>query len=744
MRDAMRKLIICLAMLSGVAFAPSSTAASIESIVGGMQPGEWRELPNTRMQDVFPKEAGHPMWGVVGPRAITGAWGGGAYDTKRNILIITGGGHSDYGGNEVYEFSLKTMQWKRATEPSPMIDQGNGTFVIKGSEAPVSSHTYDGLAYMPNVDRVFKFGGSYYGNGYAYDRHVYLYDPGARTWKRGAAASMQVIEVSSGYDPKSGLVIVGTSHGLMTYDPRADSWTKLPQNDGDLAGGAGVVDPDHRLFVQALSGSGAIAYYIIEPFGDRIIAPVKGDIDWGPRPGLAYHPASKRVVLWSGGREIWSLRTDTWTAQRFSNANQPAPSEVDTWGHRKTNGIYGRWQYVPDYDVFIAYGHSTDNVWLYKLPPDKDKPKSAAKAAPCGADLCVGPGQPYTRPSEAARAAKDGQSIGIATGDYDRDVAIWQQNNLTIRGIGGRPHLRAGGYSAEDKATWVLKGNNTTIENIEFSGAAASDENGAGIRLEGAGLTVRHCIFHDNETGILTGVNPKSDVLVEYSEFARSGARSANPHNIYIGTVRSFTLRYSYVHHARVGHNVKSRAFTNFILYNRIMDELDGSSSYVLNLPNGGLSFVVGNTIQQGPRTENSTVISYGEEGLKNPRNELYLVNNTIVNDGPRDARFVFVKGGTGTVKLLNNIFAGPGRMLDGPGDAGKNLLADKADFRDAAHFDYRLRSGSRAIGAGKDPGQVDGFKLVPTSQYAHPLQAQQRDIAKGIDLGAYQYTGEP
>jgi hypothetical protein len=246
---------------------------------------------------------------------------------------------------------------------------------------------------------------------------------------------------------------------------------------------------------------------------------------------------------------------------------------------------------------------------------------------------------------------------------------VWRQNGLTIRGIGGRAHLRADGAHAEEKAIWVIKGANTTIEHIEFSGARVPHRNGAGIRLEGAHLTVRHCRFHHNEMGILTGANPASDIVIEHSEFSHNMRPDGHNHNVYIGTVRSFTLRYSYVHHATVGHNVKSRAHRNFILHNRIMDAHDGRSSYALEFPDGGLSFVVGNVIQQGPLNDNPTLVSFGAEGLKHPLNELYVVNNTLVNDDPRGARFVVVWGSAGAVRIVKNIFSGPGELLVGAGE---------------------------------------------------------------------------
>ena len=80
-------------------------------------------------------------------------------------------------------------------------------------------------------------------------------------------------------------------------------------------------------------------------------------------------------------------------------------------------------------------------------------------------------------------------------------VAIWRQNDLTLRGVGERPHLRAGGRAADGKAIWVIKGDRVTVDNLEFSGTRVPSHNGAGIRAEGAGLTIRNCRFHHNEMG---------------------------------------------------------------------------------------------------------------------------------------------------------------------------------------------------------------------------------------------------
>ena len=192
--------------------------------------------------------------------------------------------------------------------------------------------------------------------------------------------------------------------------------------------------------------------------------------------------------------------------------------------------------------------------------------------------LRVGPGRDFIFPSVAAQFAHDGDTIEIEAGDYE-DVAVWKQSNITIRGVGGRPHVRAAGSSAEGKAVWVIKGKNVIVENVEISGAAVRDKNGAAIRAEGAGLILRKVYFHDNEQGLLTSHNKDSEVLIEESEFSRNGSGDGKTHNIYAGKIKSLTIRRSYIHHARIGHQIKSRAQRTWVLYNRIMDEDQGASS---------------------------------------------------------------------------------------------------------------------------------------------------------------------
>lgn len=361
------------------------------------------------------------------------------------------------------------------------------------------------------------------------------------------------------------------------------------------------------------------------------------------------------------------------------------------------------------------------------------------------AELTVGSGKMYAKPSLAAAAAHDGDTISIDAGTYTGDVCAWTQSNLVLRGVGGRAHLAAAGAYAQGKGTWVLAGSNTTVENIEFSGSAVPDWNGAGIRLDGAGLTVRNCYFHDNENGILTSAGTTSDVLIEHSEFASNGHGDGYSHNLYIGNIRSLVFRYNYSHHAKIGHNLKSRARSNTLIGNRLMDEASGTSSYVVDIPNGGLTFLIGNLIQQGPATSNhSAIIRYGEEGGSNPLQHLYVINNTIVNDYAGSTSFLTIAATTTVAQVENNIFLGLGTAISGTATSSlRNLITTTDPLLGRSTYDYRLAAGSAAIDAAADPGSADGQALLPVVQYVHPLADEARSTTgTAPDIGAYEAGG--
>ena len=351
-------------------------------------------------------------------------------------------------------------------------------------------------------------------------------------------------------------------------------------------------------------------------------------------------------------------------------------------------------------------------------------------------------GTTYTTVQNAVNAAIDGDTIELDSGTYVQSTA-WatvNRNNLTIRGVGAtRPILDANGSSLGKKAIFIVTGTNTTVEGLEFMRAKCTSKNGAGIRQEGANLTVRNCYFHDNQDGILANAVVGSSILIEYSEFYKNGAGDGQSHNMYINGVDSFTLRYCWSHRANKGHEVKSRAKVNYILYNRLTNE-DGTASMEADFPNGGSTYVIGNLIHQGASGSNGTSITYGAEGVTNPTSDLHVVNNTMVNN--RSATSIAINNyATTYAQIQNNIIQGYVTTTSGNCTLTTNWVTTNAYLADPANYDYHLTVNSTgAINQGSDPGSANGFSLTPVDQYVHPCSYQARSIIGTIDIGAYEY----
>jgi hypothetical protein len=363
------------------------------------------------------------------------------------------------------------------------------------------------------------------------------------------------------------------------------------------------------------------------------------------------------------------------------------------------------------------------------------------------ATLQVGPGKPYAAPCAAIAAASAGDRIEIdAAGSYVGDVCGWTTNGLTLVGVNGRPKIDGNGTSAQGKAIWIVSGDDTTVENVEMLGASAADANGAGIRQEGKNLTVRGCYFHDNQDGILAGDAAGSTILIEGSEFAHNGAGDGQSHNLYINHVDKLVFRWNYSHHAVVGHLLKTRALVSDIRYNRFSDEADGTASYEINVPNAGTTMIVGNVIEQGPMTQNSAIIDYGSEPTGfNATSDLYVVNNTIVNDRAAGGTFVQVAAMVTTPAVLtNNIFVGGGTITtQASAVQTANYTGTMPMFVAAASYDYHLVAGSPCVDAGQDPGMTaGGVSLLPTMQYVHPAMVEGRVSVGTIDIGAFELGG--
>lgn len=372
-------------------------------------------------------------------------------------------------------------------------------------------------------------------------------------------------------------------------------------------------------------------------------------------------------------------------------------------------------------------------------PSSSDAPSVAAPRLPRA--IYVGPSSTIRSIAEAARLAKDGDTIEVEAGEYRGDVAVWSQKQLAIKSVGGRAVLIADGRSAEGKGIWVVRGGDISVEGFDFVGARVPDKNGAGIRFERGNLVIRDSRFFDNENGILTGNDKVSTLVLDRCEFTRNGHPSGQSHGLYVGQIARLEVRSSYFSQARGGHLLKTRARVNEILHSRITDEDGGLASYELEFPNGGDARVIGNLIEQVATTQNSTIVSYGAEGYMWGRNRLLVAHNTIVNRRGSGGTFLKVFREQPAVLSMNNLFVGSGDFqVAGTFTRYGDLRPAFRDFADPGRYDYRPNPGSLPD---RLRMRADVPEHAPTAApdhvYRHPRQSIPIDKSKELVPGAFQ-----
>ena len=281
--------------------------------------------------------------------------------------------------------------------------------------------------------------------------------------------------------------------------------------------------------------------------------------------------------------------------------------------------------------------------------------------------LEVGPGRSYTTPSEAAAAARDGDRVVIAPGQYF-DCAIWRQNDLIIEGAPG------GGTTITDKpcqgkALFVVQGDRVTVRGLTLARSRVPDGNGAGIRAEGRDLVVERVRFLDNQNGILAANQPQGTLIVRDSEFTRNGScEHACAHGIYANRLALLRVERSTFRETRQGHHIKSRALRTEVVGCDIADGPDGTASYLIEAPNGGAVLISDNRLEKGPRSENrSAAISIGAEGVDRPTPEIRVENNSFRVDGVYQTTFVVNITATPAI-LRGNVIQGQAKPLRGDG----------------------------------------------------------------------------
>lgn len=356
------------------------------------------------------------------------------------------------------------------------------------------------------------------------------------------------------------------------------------------------------------------------------------------------------------------------------------------------------------------------------------------------ATLLVGPsGVPY-KLADALKAASDGDTIDVMPGDYRGEPLTVPPIRLTIRGVGPRPVIRA-----EGKPLLTQNGGTLTLENLEFRGARASDTNGAAVRLVAGQLKVVRCSFVDNESGIWTGNDENSHLEIEDSVFGDTPRIEGQVyHLLSVGRIARVSVTGSRFHNGFEGHLIKSSARETHISYSLLSDGPTGESSYEVELPLGGMTWLIGNVIEQSEGSRHPVVVSYGAEGRQWPQNKLFMSHNTLINRKWLPAWFVRFFDDRlppgAELHAVNNLSVGIGIFEWGAkGHFGGNATALRRMLAAPDTWGYELPVGSALRGTGVDPRNFGGQDLSPKAEFMLPVGRQPLPPLTSWSPGAFQ-----
>ncbi|MGE4063741.1 MAG: hypothetical protein AB7E79_10290 [Rhodospirillaceae bacterium] len=290
-----------------------------------------------------------------------------------------------------------------------------------------------------------------------------------------------------------------------------------------------------------------------------------------------------------------------------------------------------------------------------------------AAGAANAADILVGPTRTVKSLAAGVAAARAGDRVLLDAGTYLNDTAIVNVP-ITIEGAGTGATLSITAPIGNGKGILVVNAN-LTVRNVTFQGAQVVDKNGAGIRLQSGAVTVMNSSFINNQNGILTNPNPAATLNINGSRFTGNGNNDGYTHSIYSNEIGQLTISGTTFSGQRLGHSIKSRALKTTIVQTVIEDGVTGTSSYAIDMPNGGVAVIDGLTVTQGTKTTNPHILAYGAEGNLKATNSLTVRNSSFTNQlSSVSATGVYNFTTTVNAALTGNTFTGVPVPLRGPG----------------------------------------------------------------------------
>lgn len=610
------------------------------------QVGGWCEirLPGKypSISSVWPVNLDRRTRMITGPSSVLTAWNGAAFDEENRIFYFMGGGHADYGGNEVYEFRLDNGKWRRLTDPSPLkhlflLNPGSKSGEKKYCWAqnvdavPSAAHTYDGIQFSRLTKTVFVvIHGAANGSCFVdkkdeidadsdilltdknRTRAIYEFNPSTSDTKHGLKPLewRRLINPFEFAYPRSveladGQMLVGASNTLFKFNPVTGKTGQRVILEADYGDGLAKYHPNGSLLL--------VSRWTLRI---RKLPSGKGQVYNMPQTN------GKSLAIDSDGLIVsWNGRNQILTFDPNETSPQWALYDWKESGPQLGQGsVYSKWQYIKRDDVFVGISNHKTGVWVYKHPKDIEGSKFS------NTDL-----------QKIINNAKAGSTVTLPPGTYGRGLAINKSLTVSMKGV----NLLG---IARNKAIISVNCDDcdVTIEDFKTKANTAGCVYGNCAAIKGEGknfrLTVKRAHIDNPVMGIITdnrdGILRIEDTIIENTGLNDLSATLA--HGVYAGQISEVHIKNSTIRNVQGnGHIFKSRARTTILENVKLLGE-NGFHSRTIDLPCGGNFVLTDSFLQHGANTDNSDLISVGTEQNYcksiEPTN-VRITNNTIIID---------------------------------------------------------------------------------------------------------------
>lgn len=393
-----RAWIFSVIALFGLSHSMSVSA----TVVDDLAPNIWLEIPNSKLQAINPCPTDNCAWS--GPNVqfagIMSAWSGGTFDTIDNRLIVFGGGHQAYYGNDVYGFDLDTLQWEQIMAPS------NYTATVVHEQAgqypdghPISRHTYNSLVFVESQNKFLVTGtfapspAGVHGDGRFWtldfdESPVDWSQPSSMPSGGGFAAGY------SAYNTATDTVYYHKSLGgdFYKYSPATNTHTFLTNKSIQYYATAAVDTLRNKMLVLGGFSSAQGFVWDLNPStpvatdlssNSNFMSSAGPELSNDGQFGLDYDSINDQYIAWNGGNTIYVIDPVTFAVTK---SNLPG----DNPGADSGTGTYGRFRYAPSIGGFVLANGVDRNVFVFKTSGEGVTPVPSIDFSAVNANVEVG------------------------------------------------------------------------------------------------------------------------------------------------------------------------------------------------------------------------------------------------------------------------------------------------------------------------------------------------------------------